>query len=114
MSRNAHIFKAFSPFSHLLTLFVDTNGKALPPPLLKSAQFTAQLCHASSPHVEGPKNVIQSLIAICLKLKRSVVLRANIIYEVNREACTIFMFPAEVASSFPCVDGGQRKGIRKS
>ena len=50
--------------------------------------------------MEGPKHVIQSLIAIRLKLKRSIVLRANIIYEVSREACTIFMFPAQVASQF--------------
>jgi hypothetical protein len=34
--------------------------------------------------MENPQNVIQSLIAIRLKLKRSIVLRANVIYEVGQ------------------------------
>lgn len=33
--------------------------------------------------MEDSQNVIQNLIAIRLKLKRSIVLRANIIYEVG-------------------------------
>lgn len=36
--------------------------------------------------MEDPQNVIQSLIAIRLKLKRSIVLRANVIYEVGSYA----------------------------
>jgi hypothetical protein len=56
--------------------------------------------YASSPHAEDPRRVIQSLIAIRLKLKRSIVLRANIIYEVSGEGCSVFLFLAEVGSQF--------------
>jgi hypothetical protein len=35
--------------------------------------------------MEDSQNVIQSLIAIRLKLKRSIVLRANVIYEVGSD-----------------------------
>jgi hypothetical protein len=54
--------------------------------------------YATSPHVEDPQNVIQSLIAIRLKLKRSIVLRANIIYEVGSNLRKIFPASAEIAS----------------
>jgi hypothetical protein len=37
--------------------------------------------------MEDPQNIIQSLIAIRLKLKRSIVLRANVIYEVGGDLC---------------------------
>ncbi|KAH9974520.1 hypothetical protein BJV74DRAFT_782419 [Russula compacta] len=39
--------------------------------------------YATSPHIEDPQHVIQDLIAIRLKLKRSIVLSANIIYEFS-------------------------------
>jgi hypothetical protein len=41
--------------------------------------------------MEDPQNVIQSLIAIRLKLKRSIVLRANVIYEVGSGLCKVFI-----------------------
>jgi hypothetical protein len=53
--------------------------------------------------MEDPQNVIQSLIAIRLKLKRSIVLRANVIYEVGSDLRKIFNFlllQAEVALQF--------------
>jgi hypothetical protein len=62
--------------------------------------YCSIVSYASSPHAEDPQHVIQSLIAIRLKLKRSIVLRANTIYEVSRDGCTVFQFPAEVAPQF--------------
>lgn len=56
--------------------------------------------YATSLHIEDPQNVIQDLIAIRLKLKRSIVLRANIIYEVSRDLSKIFPLPAEATSQF--------------
>ncbi|KAH8977335.1 hypothetical protein EDB86DRAFT_3092495 [Lactarius hatsudake] len=43
--------------------------------------YCSVVSYASSSHAENPQHVIQSLVAIRLKLKRSIVLRANIIYE---------------------------------
>jgi hypothetical protein len=45
--------------------------------------YCSVVSFASSSHAEDPQNVVQSLVAIRMKLKRSIVLRANIIYEVS-------------------------------
>ncbi|KAI9437333.1 hypothetical protein H4582DRAFT_2111932 [Lactarius indigo] len=45
--------------------------------------YCSVVSFASSSHAENPQHVIQSLVAIRLKLKRSIVLRANIIYEFS-------------------------------
>ncbi|KAH9016429.1 hypothetical protein EDB83DRAFT_2439318 [Lactarius deliciosus] len=45
--------------------------------------YCSVVSYASSSHAENPQHVIQSLVAIRLKLKRSIVLRANIIYEFS-------------------------------
>jgi len=45
--------------------------------------YCSIVSYATSSHMEDSQNVIQNLIAIRLKLKRSIVLRANIIYEVG-------------------------------
>jgi hypothetical protein len=50
--------------------------------------------------MEDSKNVIENLIAIRLKLKRSIVLRANIIYEVCRNLHGIFSLSDVVAPQF--------------
>jgi hypothetical protein len=47
--------------------------------------YCSIVSYATSSHLEDSQNVIQNLIAIRLKLKRSIVLRANIIYEVSRD-----------------------------
>jgi hypothetical protein len=65
--------------------------------------YCSIVSYATSPHMEDPQNVIQSLIAIRLKLKRSIVLRANVIYEVGSDLRKIFNFlllQAEVALQF--------------
>jgi len=64
--------------------------------------------------MDDPQNVIQSLIAIRLKLKRSIVLRANIIYEVGSNFTQdLPCFPLRSPHSFPCVGDGQRKGTKR-
>ena len=45
--------------------------------------YCSIVSYATSSHMEDSQNDIQNLIAIRLKLKRSIVLRANIIYEVS-------------------------------
>ncbi|KAN0123038.1 Protein of unknown function (DUF2422) domain containing protein [Russula decolorans] len=45
--------------------------------------YCSIVSYATSPHMEDPQNVIQSLIATRLKLKRSIALSANIIYEFS-------------------------------
>lgn len=47
--------------------------------------YCSIVSYATSSHMEDSQNVIQNLIAIRLKLKRSIVLRANIIYEVGSD-----------------------------
>jgi len=50
--------------------------------------------------MEDSQKVIGNLIAIRLKLKRSIVVRANIIYEVCRDLHGIFPLSDVVASQF--------------
>ncbi|KAI0271253.1 hypothetical protein BC834DRAFT_432593 [Gloeopeniophorella convolvens] len=45
--------------------------------------YCSIVSYASAPDTEDPQHVIQSLIAIRLKLRRSIVLRTNIIYEFS-------------------------------
>jgi hypothetical protein len=57
--------------------------------------------------------IVQSLIAIRLKLKRSLVLRTNIVYEVR--PCTRRAgFPLTGRLSSRSVENGRRRDIRKS
>jgi len=75
--------------------------------------YCSIVSYATSPRAEDPQNVIQNLIAIRLKLKRSIVLRANVIYEVGGDSST-FSLSERLLHSSPCGDDGQRKGTRRS
>ena len=57
------------------------------------------MSYASSSHAENPQNVVQSLVAIRMKLKRSIVLRANIIYEASLTDKKYILFPTEKQKS---------------
>jgi hypothetical protein len=77
--------------------------------------YCSIVSYATSSHTEDSQNVIQNLIAIRLKLKRSIVLRANIIYEVGgdldgwKPPCLMGL-----PHSFRCVADGPRKDTRRS
>ena len=62
--------------------------------------YCSIVSYATSSHMEDFQKVIGNLIAIRLKLKRSIVVRANIIYEVCRDLHEIFLLSDEVVSQF--------------
>lgn len=62
--------------------------------------YCSVVSFASSSHAENPQNVVQSLVAIRMKLKRSIVLRANIIYEASLTRDGVFSLLTREISQF--------------
>jgi hypothetical protein len=62
---------------------------------------------------DDTQRIMQSLIAIRSKLKRSLVLRANVIYEACVGQKNVYTIPLTTCLSSPCEENGLSKGITK-